>query len=73
LFGVSFFEQSPCFTTNNHIPTMNPQRQHILRMPNLQDLRRLKFTGQIVQIKYHRPTNLHICTNRLNGQVFRLS
>jgi hypothetical protein len=45
---VSFFEHSPCFTTDNHIPTMNSQRQNILRRPNLPDLRRLKFTRQIV-------------------------
>jgi hypothetical protein len=70
---VGFSELSPCFAADNHIPTMNPQRQHILRRPNLQDLRKLKFTRQIVQIKYHRPMNLHICTNHLNGEVFWLS
>jgi hypothetical protein len=45
---MSLLKQSPSFATKNHIPTMNSQGQHILRRPTLQDLRRLKFTRQIV-------------------------
>jgi hypothetical protein len=45
---VGFVELSPCFATDNHITTMSTRWQHILRRPNLQDLRRLKFTRQDV-------------------------
>jgi hypothetical protein len=72
-FRMGFFEQSPCFATDNHIPTMNPCWQHILRKPNLQNLRSLKFTRQIVQTQYHNPTNLHIYTNCIKEQVFQQS
>jgi hypothetical protein len=40
---MSLFEQTPCFTNDKHISTMNPHWQHILRGPSLQDLRRLNF------------------------------
>jgi hypothetical protein len=57
---VRFFELSPRFATDNHITAMNPHWQHILRRPNLQDLRKLKFTRQVVQTKLYNPMNLHI-------------
>jgi hypothetical protein len=44
LFGMSFSKQTPCFATDEHFVSMNSQRHHVLRRPNLQDLRRLKFT-----------------------------
>jgi hypothetical protein len=46
---ISFFEQSRSFATNHVVSAMNSQRYHVLRKPTLQDLRRLKFTRQIVQ------------------------
>jgi hypothetical protein len=51
LFGMSLLEQSPCFATNKRFVMMNSQGHHILRWPNLQDLRRLKFTKQLVQTR----------------------
>jgi hypothetical protein len=51
LFGVSLLEQTPRLTTHKHVIAMNPQWHHVLRRPNLQDLRRLKFTKQLVQAK----------------------
>jgi hypothetical protein len=50
---------------------MNSQRHHILRRPNLQDLRRLKFTRQLVQTKYYSLMNLHMYTNSHEGQMLR--
>jgi hypothetical protein len=44
LFGMSLLEQVPCFATDKHFVAMNSHRHHVLRRPNLQDLRRLKFT-----------------------------
>jgi hypothetical protein len=35
LIGMGLLEQTPCFTTDKHISTMNSQRHHILRRPNL--------------------------------------
>jgi hypothetical protein len=57
---TSFLKQSPSFTTDKHIPTMNSQGQHILRRPNFQDLRRLKFTRKNSSEKGPKPTNLQV-------------
>jgi hypothetical protein len=51
LFGMSFLEQAPCFATDKHFFAMNPQWHHVLRRPNSQDLRRIKFTKKLVQAK----------------------
>jgi hypothetical protein len=50
---------------------MNSQRPHILRRPNLQDLRKLKFTEQLVQPKCYNYMNLQIYMNNHDGQMFR--
>jgi hypothetical protein len=72
LLWMSLFEQTPCFTTDKHISTMNPRWQHILRRPNLQDLRRLKFTKTKCFRQMQRNLmNLHIYTNRHEGQMFQ--
>jgi hypothetical protein len=68
---MSLFEQSPCFTVDEHVSMMNSQWHHILRRPTLQDLRRLKFTRQLVQTKHYNLTNLHIYIDRHEGQMFR--
>jgi hypothetical protein len=68
---VGFLKLSPCFAAGNYVSMMNPRWQHILRRPNLQDLRRLKFTRQVVQTKSHNPVNLHVYTNHHKGQVFQ--
>jgi hypothetical protein len=70
LVGMSLLEQTPCFTTDKHVSTMNSQRHHILRRPNLQDLRRLKFTRQLVQTKYYNLMNLHMYTMATKGKCF---
>jgi hypothetical protein len=49
LFRMSLLEQAPCFATHNHFFAMNPQWHHVLRRPNLQDMRRVKFTKQLVR------------------------
>jgi hypothetical protein len=68
---MSLLEQTPCFTTEKHITTMNSQWHHILHRPNLQDLRRLKFTKQLVHAKRYNLMNLQIYTNSHEGQMFR--
>jgi hypothetical protein len=53
LIGMSLLKQAPCFAADKHIITMNLERRHVLRRPKLQDLRRLKFTKQLVQAKHY--------------------
>jgi hypothetical protein len=48
---------------------MNSQWHHILHRPNLQDLRRLKFTRQLVHTKYYNLMNLHMYRNGHEGQL----
>jgi hypothetical protein len=50
---------------------MNSQWHHILCRPNLQDVRRLKFTKQLVQAKRYNLMNLQIYMNSHEGQMFR--
>jgi hypothetical protein len=67
LLWMSLFEQTPCFTTDKHISTMNPRWKHILRRPNLQDLRRLKFTKtKCFRQKHSDLMNLHKSPRRAN-------
>jgi hypothetical protein len=47
LIGMSLLEQAPCFATDKHIITMNSQRRHVLRKPNLQNLCRLKLQNNL--------------------------
>jgi hypothetical protein len=70
LIGMSLLEQTPRFTTDKHVSMMNSQRHHILRRPNLQDLRRLKFTRQSVQKKYYSLTKLQMYTRATKGKCF---
>jgi hypothetical protein len=71
LFGMSLLEQTPCFATDKHFIAMNSQWHHVLRRPNLQDLRRLKFTKQLVQAKHYNWMNVQIYTNNHEGWMFR--
>jgi hypothetical protein len=62
---------SACFATDKHIITMNLQWRHVLRRPNLQDLRRLKVykitcSGKILQL--NECTN--ICEQPRKANVF---
>jgi hypothetical protein len=50
---------------------MNSQGCHILRRPNLQDLRRLKFTKQFVQTRHYNQINVQVSTNNHKGRTFR--
>jgi hypothetical protein len=50
---------------------MNSQGRHILRRPNLQDLRRLKFTKQFVQTRHHNQINVQVYKNSHEGRTFR--
>jgi hypothetical protein len=67
---MSLLEQSPCFATNKHFVTMNSQGRHILRRPNLQDPRRLKFTKQLVHAKHYNQINVQVYTNSHEGRTF---
>jgi hypothetical protein len=67
---MGLLEQTPCFTTDNHVSTMNSQWHHILRRPNLPDLRRLKFTRQFVQKKCYNLTKLQMYTRATKGKCF---
>jgi hypothetical protein len=71
LFEVSLLEQTPCFATDKHIIAMNPQWNHVLRRPNLQDLRRLKFTKTTCSGKNYNWANVQIYTNSYVGRTFR--
>jgi hypothetical protein len=54
LFGMNLLKQAPCFTTDKHFVAMNLHRRHVLRRPNMQDLRRLKvYKKQLVQTKHY--------------------
>jgi hypothetical protein len=61
LIRMGLLEQTPCFA-------MNSQRHHILRRPNLQDLRRLKFTRQTIQTKFRSLTKLQMYTRATKGK-----
>jgi hypothetical protein len=67
---MSLLEQSPCFATNKHFVTMNSQGHHIPRRPNLQGLRRLKFTKQLVQTRHYNQINVQVYTNSHEGRTF---
>jgi hypothetical protein len=49
---------------------MNSQGCHILRRPNLQDLRRLKFTKQFVQTRHYNQINVQVYKNSHEGRTF---
>jgi hypothetical protein len=66
---MGFLEQTPCFATDKHVSAMNSQRHHILRRPNLQDQRRLKFTDNLFRQNFiaNEVTNVH---KGHEGQIF---
>jgi hypothetical protein len=68
LIRMGLLEQTPCFATDKHVSAMNSQRHHILRRPNLQDLRRLKFTRQLIQTKFRSLTKLQMYTRATKGK-----
>jgi hypothetical protein len=66
---MSLLEQAPCFAANKHIITINSQRCHVLRRPNLQDLRRLRVYKQLVQAKFYNQMNVQIYMNNHERQM----
>jgi hypothetical protein len=68
---MSLLEQLPCFATNKHFVMANSQGHHILHRSNLQDLRMLKFTKQVVQTRHYNQINVQVYTNSHEGRTFR--
>jgi hypothetical protein len=66
---MSLLEQAPCFATDKHFVAMNSHKHHVLHKPNLQDLRRLKFTKNNLfrrKLQLHEYTNVHEWPRRAN-------
>jgi hypothetical protein len=55
---------------DKHIITMNSQLCHVLRRPNLQDLRRLRVYKQLVQAKFYNQMNVQIYMDNHERKMF---
>jgi hypothetical protein len=71
LFGMSFLEQAPCFTTDKHFFAMNPQWHHVLRRRNSQDLRKIKFTKKTCLGESYNFMNIQMYMNGHERRTFR--